>query len=110
MLDLTQKRLYWTGNAAKAKVIREILDDPRVQSGQEVLIFDYGCGAGGDWKVILQEFRNLSIIGYDPSQKSVEIAKEKLKGENAEFLTGDELNSKDFKADFIVSFSAGTRL
>lgn len=105
MLELTQKRLYWTGNAAKAKVIREILDDPRVQAGEDILIFDYGCGTGGDWKTILPQFRNLSVIGYDPSEKSVAIAKEKLKGEKAEFLTDSELNGRAFKADFIVSFS-----
>ena len=105
MLELTQKRLYWTGNAAKAKVIRNILDDPRVQTGQDVLIFDYGCGEGGDWKAIMQEFPNLSVIGYDPSRKSVDIAREKLKGERAEFLTDNELKHRIFKADFIVSFS-----
>jgi len=95
--------LYWLGNAAKTKIVSEIL--AQLIDGQETLIFDYGCGTGGAWRTILQDYHHIKLIGYEPNIQNYNIAKERLKNLNAEILTGDELYSKTFKAKFIVSFS-----
>lgn len=96
-------KLYWNGNIAKTKIIKEILG--HISDNKEVLIFDYGCGDGGDWPAILSDFPNIKLMGYEPSMKSFKIANERLRGFNAEIFTGESITKKSFKADFIVSFS-----
>ncbi|MGQ4648741.1 methyltransferase domain-containing protein [Lyngbya aestuarii] len=95
--------LYWLGNAAKTKVIYEILN--QVQDNQKTVIFDYGCGKAGDWPRILSDYPHIRLVAYEPGKKSIEIARERLKSFNAELFTGTELHEMKFKADFVVSFS-----
>ncbi|MBP7691325.1 MAG: class I SAM-dependent methyltransferase [Anaerolineales bacterium] len=95
-------RLYWLGNAAKTKIIAELL---RRAEGREVLIFDYGCGQGGDWARILTDYPHLRLVGYDPSAASIAVARARLQGCRAEFFSGAALPEFQFKADFVVSFS-----
>ena len=97
-------KLYWFGNCAKAKIINEIVQYIQCHPG-EVLVFDYGCGNGGDWPNILTDYPQVTLIGYDPSEKSIQVAKSRLKGFNAELFTGSQLNDQQFKAHFIISFS-----
>ena len=94
---------YWQGNAAKTKIIREILDS--LGSSQTALIFDYGCGTGGDWPAILRDYAYLRLIGYEPNSRSYAAAKERLRPYDAQLYTGDELNRITFEADYIISFS-----
>jgi SAM-dependent methyltransferase len=98
-------KLYWLGNSAKTQIINAILHRTNNHQNGKSLIFDYGCGAAGDWPIILSDHSNLTLIGYDPSEQSIQTAKERLKGLNAELFTGDELQKLTFKAHFIVSFS-----
>jgi cyclopropane fatty-acyl-phospholipid synthase-like methyltransferase len=100
---LTPTTLYWIGNAAKTTIVRDILahlpDEP------ETLIFDYGCGAGGDWGRVLRDYPQIQLIGYEPNTRSASQAQTRLRDVNARILTGAELAGLDFKAHVIVSFS-----
>ena len=98
-------KLYWLGNSAKTRIINEILHQTGSHQNENVLIFDYGCGVAGDWPTILSDHRYLTLIGYDPSEQSIETAKRRLKGLNAKLFTGDELQKLTFKAHFVVSLS-----
>jgi tRNA G46 methylase TrmB len=75
-MNMQQQNLYWLGNSAKTKIIRDILQ--KSQNDKEVIIFDYGCGSGGDWPRILANHPNIKLFGYEPSQKSFELAKQRL--------------------------------
>jgi SAM-dependent methyltransferase len=102
MQNLSISRHYWQGNAAKSRVISDLLH--RI-SGREVVVFDYGCGGAGDWPQILADNPNLRLYGYEPHSPSFRIAVDRLKGLRAEIFTGDCITSLSFKADYIVSFS-----
>lgn len=105
MTAQAERRHYWTGNSAKSKVIGEVLDAAQAQPERQLLVFDYGCGSGGDWPSILPDYPNLRLIGYDPIVREIEIARTRLKGLPAQMLTGAELAEKDFRAEYILSFS-----
>lgn len=96
-------RLYWTGNSAKTKILRDILG--RLPDDRQTLIFDYGCGGGGDWPSVLRDYPQIKLIGYEPHDKSFARAEKSLRGLNTELYTGKDLEALNFKADFIVSFS-----
>jgi len=96
-------KLYWPGNSAKTKILRHLLAS--LAADRQVLVFDYGCGGGGDWPAVLRDFPQLKLIGYEPHDKSFARAKKSLQGLNAELYTGKDLDNLDLKADFIVSFS-----
>lgn len=102
-MNMQQQNLYWLGNSAKTKIIRDILQ--KTQNDQEVIIFDYGCGSGGDWPSILANHPNIKLFGYEPSQKSFELAKQRLGSFDAQLMTGESIDQLPCKADFIVSFS-----
>lgn len=103
MRSSSLEKVYWHGNAAKTKLIDEVL---RQAGSRSVLIFDYGCGAAGDWPRILSDHPNLKLVGSDPDLTSLEAAKDKFRSNSrARFFTDDELMREPFKADFIVSFS-----
>lgn len=96
-------RLYWTGNSAKTKILADMLG--KLPTGRQTLVFDYGCGGGGDWPEVLRDYPQIRLIGYEPHAESFARAKAALQGLNAELYTGEEIADLDFKADFIVSFS-----
>ena len=97
------QRLYWLGNAAKSRVIAEILAS---NPGPEpIAIFDYGCGDGGDWRAILSDHPHLRLVGYEPYGPSYHKARERLRGHAAEILGGKDIEMLEIKADYIVSFS-----
>jgi len=97
------QQLYWLGNAAKSRVIDEILAS---NPGPEpVTVFDYGCGDGGDWPSILAEHPKLRLVGYEPYVPSCRKARERLRNHAVEILTGNDIDALAIKADYIVSFS-----
>lgn len=102
---MTRPKLYWRGNAAKTKYIDEILQGMADHSSDDVIVFDYGCGKGGDWPNVLADYPMIRLIAHDPSVKNMQAAKLRLKGLNAELLTSADLHEKEFKAHYIVSFS-----
>jgi SAM-dependent methyltransferase len=101
---MTQK-LYWLGNAAKTKIVGEVLQQIARNPAQRVVIFDYGCGAGGDWAAILSDHPQIELIGYDPCAADVAAARARLRDHAAQLYTLKELEPLTFRADFIVSFS-----
>ena len=97
------QRLYWLGNAAKSRVIEEILAN---NPGPEpVTVFDYGCGDGGDWPSILADHPKLRLVGYEPYAPSCRKARERLCNHTAKILTAKDIDTLAIKADYIVSFS-----
>lgn len=98
-------KIYWEGNSAKSIVISHILSQTRTRSQESFLIFDYGCGDGGDWHNILADNPNIKLICFDPDKKSIMKAKKKLNKYNVTFLEQAELLANKFKAHFITSFS-----
>ena len=102
MAKSSQKH-YWLGNVAKNRVISKILGDNL--DTLKIIIFDYGCGDGGDWPQVLRDNDYLQLVGYEPNRPKYERAVYRLANLNAELFTGDTIESLDIKADYIVSFS-----
>lgn len=100
---ITTQKIYWLGNAAKSRIIEIILR--LVDHNENVIIFDYGCGDGGDWPAICEDYPQIRLIGYEPSRASFEKSRNRLNASNALILTGNALENETFHADFIVSFS-----
>lgn len=99
----TDQKLYWHGNAAKTRVIGEILRS--MEDGRETVVFDYGCGEGGDWPNVLKDFPQIRLYGYEPHPASFQKAKARLKDTGAVLLRGEEIRDFTLAADHIVSFS-----
>jgi len=97
----TSGELYWPGNAVKTKVIREIVHGALKKPS--VVIFDYGCGEAGHWRVVLDSFPNFYLIAYDLDPRARHVARKHLAGLKAEVL--DDVEHIRFQADYIVSFS-----
>ena len=94
-------RLYWYGNAAKIEIIDEILT---AANGRAVAVFDYGCGDAGDWPQILRDHPNVRMFGYEPGPNA-RVAAERLQGLDARIYSGNEIETLEGPADYIVSFS-----
>lgn len=99
------RKLYWLGNAAKARVISEILSRHPPQDSNEVIVFDFGCGDGGDWPVILRENSHIKLVGLEPGSGAVRLARKRLQGCNAEIWGGEDLSNINVQANYVVSFS-----
>ena len=92
----------WTGNSAKAKIIRRILSEA---AGRSILVFDYGCGVASQWRQVLSRHPNVRYVGYDPDERSVESARQELDGLRADVYTGKAIGELSFEADYVVSLS-----
>jgi SAM-dependent methyltransferase len=96
-------RMYWVGNVAKTGIIGEVLD---VHPGPDpVVVFDYGCGEGGDWARVLTDHPHVRLVGYEPHEPSARRARARLQGLQAEIHSGDAIESLSLSADCIVTFS-----
>lgn len=93
--------LYWPGNAAKTRVIREIVR--RAAHKPSVVIFDYGCGEAAHWRAVLDSCPNFYLIAYDLDPRARHAARKHLAGLRAEVL--ENVEHIRFQADYIVSFS-----
>ncbi len=92
--------LYWPGNAAKTRIIRDIA---RRSAGlSQVKIFDYGCGDALHWRSILETCPHFALVAYDISPRARHAAREHLAGLKAEIV---ERVEEVHYADYIVSFS-----
>jgi SAM-dependent methyltransferase len=104
-LMVGEKR-YFLGNAAKSRVVASIVERARrAPEGREILVFDHGCGGGGDWPSIVADNPSIRYAGYDPDQSSMRRAGERLQGLKARMLTATELGGESLRADVVVSFS-----
>jgi SAM-dependent methyltransferase len=103
-MNKSARKLYWLGNIAKTRIIDEIL---RLHADRDdkIVVFDYGCGDGGDWPAILGDNQRIELIGFEPSEQGYCFASERLRGFNSRILTGDAIDTLALQADFIVSFS-----
>jgi SAM-dependent methyltransferase len=97
------RRLYWVGNIAKTRIIDDIL--AAHPASAPLTIFDYGCGAGGDWNRILSDHAHIRLVGYEPHEPSAARARQSLRGLSAEIFTADAIQTLALAADYIVSFS-----
>lgn len=101
-----RSKLYWHGNAAKVKIVDEILsrtEDARSR-GEEITIFEFGCGDGGAWPEILREHSGFRWVGYEPGP-NVQKARVRFGNLPVRFLTDAEVETESLNADYIVSFS-----
>jgi len=94
---------YWFGNIAKYRIVRNILNS--IDSKNPTTIFDYGAGKGGDWPRVLKDNPNIHLICYEPHQPFFDELSKSLKNYNCQCYSDDSINSLQFCADFIVSFS-----
>lgn len=95
--------VYWPGNAAKTRVIRDIIQ--RSSKKSSVIIFDFGCGEAEHWRPILDSFTNFYLFAYDPDPRSLRKAKESLADLKAKVQVLDNVQVAQFQANYIVSFS-----
>lgn len=100
---MSKSSLYWVGNIAKSRVIDDILKECTPK--QSALIFDYGCGDGGDWPAILRENPWLRLVCYEPFSPSYKKAARRLHGKKAKIFGGNDIETLSLQADYIVSFS-----
>ena len=100
------RKQYFLGNAAKSRVVRSILERAlKEHVSRDFVVFDHGCGGGGDWPEILDDNPFIRYVGYDPDPRSLRRAFDRLQGRKARFLSADELDGESISADFVVSFS-----
>ena len=92
---------YWTGNAAKARVMGLMLADPR----ERLTVLDYGAGRGGDWPDVLVARPGLELVCYEPSTADCAVLAERLRHLPARVLSTGEFEREVIGADYIVSFS-----
>lgn len=92
---------YWQGNAAKSRVLAEILS-----LGEEsVQVFDYGAGAAHGWRPILEKHPHLRLTLFEPHLPSRRKAKKNLAGTGSIVLEHFEPEHFTSSFDFIISFS-----
>lgn len=96
-------KLYWLGNAAKTKIFQEL--SSKADGKKSLTVFDYGCGAGGDWPAFLADHKGVKLLLYDPHEPSLKAAAKRLKGFDAHLVTEQELAEGKLKADVVVSLS-----
>jgi 2-polyprenyl-3-methyl-5-hydroxy-6-metoxy-1,4-benzoquinol methylase len=99
----SKSRYYFLGNAAKSRIVREILDCNRHAS-----VFDYGAGSGGDWARVLLDHPGLRLSLYEPRLSSrhamVRYFEERALADRVTVLTHlGELDAAGY--DFVTSFS-----
>lgn len=99
-----RKTDFWLGNAAKYRIIREILSN---LDDREVKILDYGCGQLADWPEILMLYPSIKLYAFEPNKDSLDTGLQKFT-DNKNIIPVraiDELKSYENHFDVIVSFS-----
>jgi SAM-dependent methyltransferase len=94
--------VYWPGNAAKHRAIEFVL---RAAATDRLVVFDYGCGTGGDWPRVLADHPGITLVAYDPDSEAAATARSRLAGHAATVTTGAGPPSESVAADVVVSFS-----
>ncbi len=75
-------------------------------AGRPFVVFDHGCGDGGDWPAVLADHPNLQLRAWDPDPVRATIIRHRLRGcGNAQVLAPLDVRAGGITADAIVSFS-----
>jgi SAM-dependent methyltransferase len=93
----------WEGNAAKARIVREILDEASRRDG--VVVFDFGCGEAQQWPQVLRAAPAITLIAFEPNVRRARRAAEVLQPLGATVHSGPRPTSITARADLVVSFS-----
>ncbi len=85
------------------KKIRKILDLADIKKESKIL--DIGTGTGILISYLLEKLPS-KLVGLDISENMIEVAKEKYKGKNVEFVVSDIMEFNDYGYDYIFIYSA----
>lgn len=85
------------------KKIKKILALADIRKDSKIL--DIGTGTGILISYLLEKSPS-KLVGIDISENMIEIAKEKYKGKNVEFVVSDVMKFNDFGYDYIIIYSA----
>lgn len=96
--------LLTTGNTAKLYCLT-IIERLVEASGTDTTVVDLGCGAGLNFRALLQRNTSVRYVGVEPSRSECERAMENLRGLNAEIHHGRAQDVRLPHADIVVSFS-----
>ena len=75
----------------------ELLESIREEGFREIL--EIGCGTGNYTLLLRERFKNASLKAIDISGKMIDVASEKLKDKNIEFIVADA-ETVDIRGDF----------
>ena len=92
------------GNAAKIYCL-QFLDRLIEKSDRPLSVLDLGCGAGLNFKRLLERHPAVSYVGVEPSASGVEAARRSLAGLNAEVIHAPAYDVAQGPFDVVVSFS-----
>ena len=95
------RKLFWTGNVAKARIIDQLIGDMR----PSLTVLDYGAGSGGDWPEVLAARPGIELVCYEPDAAATRELRAALAGQTATVLSDAEFAASRLQADYIVSFS-----
>ena len=85
------------------KKIRDILELADIKKDSKIL--DIGTGTGILISYLLEKSPS-KLVGVDMAENMIEVAKEKYKGKNVEFVVSDIMEFNDHGYDYIVIYSA----
>ncbi len=68
---------------------------------EKAKILDIGCGTGNLLKILEEKNKNFELIGIDPNEKMLNIARKKLKFAKTHKITIEKFNIKEF--DYVFS-------
>lgn len=83
--------------------IRKILELAEIKDNSKIL--DIGTGTGILISYLLEKLPS-KLVGVDISEKMIEVAKEKYKDKNVQFVVSDIINFNEDKYDYIFIYSA----
>ena len=98
---------YWDGSITRTKMLSMIWSSAK---NREVKILDIGCGLAKMWVPFLKNMENVTLYGFDPSEKAIYEANKLHVGLGSKFNVGNiqvtNLDSNlEGQFDFITSHS-----
>tara|TARA_A100001015_G_scaffold229493_1_gene259508 strand:+ start:21 stop:521 length:501 start_codon:yes stop_codon:yes gene_type:complete len=82
--------------------MNKLLSDQNIK-----IILDLGCGDGRILREFALKYPDKKFVGFDLSEKNIEMAKEKYSLDNISYILGNAVNEFDLqeKIDLVYSFS-----